>query len=100
MPVSRSISRRGPRALIAGVALALGLTLVGASGQAKASENPDPTCWGPANSPADCPDYSLMNPYAYGKYRYRQPYPYGYGYGGDREAPPYSGYGRPSPYGR
>jgi hypothetical protein len=88
-----------PRLPTAGAA-ALVLALAGLPGQAKAGESAHPYCWGPTNSPSDCPDYSLMNPYAYGKYYYRIPTPHGYDGRYDRN--PYPDYDNDygSPYGR
>jgi hypothetical protein len=81
-------------------AAALALMLAGMPGQAKASESPQPYCWGPSNSPADCPDYSLMNPYAYGKYYDRAPTPYGYDGRYERNGAPGYDYGYGPSYGR
>lgn len=78
-------------ALIAIVVAGLSATgLLGAAGRARAGESPNPTCWGAENGPSDCPDYSLMNPYAYGRYYYRRGYGFyrqdndGRAYGVDR----------------
>jgi hypothetical protein len=92
MPLSLHPCCRLPRVLMAGAA-ALTLTLAGVPGRAQAGESPQPTCWGPENSPADCPDYSLMDPYTYGKYYYRQPYTYGYDRRYYQDPYPYYGYG-------
>jgi|GEM_PF-3972305 hypothetical protein len=78
MSTSFVLPRRSRHILAAGAA-AFALMSLGMSSQARAgSESAQPYCWGPSNSPADCPDYSLMNPYAYGKYYYRIPTPQGY----------------------
>lgn len=75
-------------ALIAGAVAGLSAAgLVGAAGHARAAESPNPTCWGPQNNASDCPDYSAMNPYAYGRYYDRR------GYGYYRDAPGFWGYG-------
>lgn len=79
-------------------AVVLALTLAGFPGGARAGESPHPTCWGPENSPSDCPDYSAMDPYTYGKYYNRQARPYGYGGAYDRNGYSRPGYGQP--YGR
>jgi hypothetical protein len=95
--MSSSLSRPLRHVAMAGAA-ALALTLAALPGPANAAESAKPTCYGPENSPADCPDYSAMDPYTYGKYYYRQPTPYGYDGRYYRNGSPYYGYG--APYGR
>jgi hypothetical protein len=92
MPVSRSRYLR--RILTAGAIAALGELAL--AGGALAGESAQPYCWGPENSPYDCPDYSAMDPYTYGSYYNYYAYPYAYAY-------PYLypyGYGPSYPYPR
>ena len=93
MPLSLHPSRRLPRVLMAGAAAALALTLAGMPGRAQAGASPQPICWGPENSPPDCPPPSLMDPYTYGKSYYRQPHTYGYDRRYYQNTYPYSGCG-------
>jgi hypothetical protein len=100
MPMPLSLFRLVSYVPTAGAAL-LALMIVGVPGQARAgSESAQPYCWGPSNSPADCPDYSLMNPYAYGKYYDRTPTPYGYDSRHERSGAPGDDYGYGPSYGR
>ena len=71
----------------------LALTLAGMPGRAQAGASPQPICWGPENSPPDCPPPSLMDPYTYGKSYYRQPHTYGYDRRYYQNTYPYSGCG-------